>query len=154
MIHPLASIGGPPEHRDRPHDFGGFFPLIDETATVNAFVTVDAGMEEPTRIGARTFLMAHAHVGHDAQIGENCELAPGTVIGGHAILEDGVRCGIGVLVLPGKRVGKAARLGAGAVITRDVPAGEVWIGNPAKPFKRKEDDSWPEVMKKHRRKLR
>jgi acetyltransferase-like isoleucine patch superfamily enzyme len=80
-------------------------------------------------------LMKTCHVGHDAQIGADCELAPGTVIGGHAVLEDGVRCGIGVLVLPGKRVGRGARLGAGAVITKDVPPNETWVGNPARKLK-------------------
>jgi acetyltransferase-like isoleucine patch superfamily enzyme len=112
-----------------------FFPLIAETAQVNAFVTVDAGIEQPTLIGAGTFLMAHVHVGHDAQIGDDCELAPGTVIGGHAVLEEGVRCGIGVLVLPRRRIGRGARLGAGAVVAKDVPAGAVYAGNPAKPLR-------------------
>lgn len=80
--------------------------------------------------------MTKTHVGHDAQIGNAVELAPGTIIGGHAILEDGVRCGIGVLVKPGIRVGAGARLGAGAVVVKDVPAGEVWIGNPARKLER------------------
>jgi acetyltransferase-like isoleucine patch superfamily enzyme len=78
--------------------------------------------------------MKRVHVGHDAQIGADCELAPGTVIGGHAVLEDGVRCGIGALILPRKRVGAGARIGAGAVVTKDVPPGETWVGNPARPL--------------------
>lgn len=131
-IHKLASIGDPPEHRDWSPGDHCFAPEIDLSAKINAFVTVDAGLREPTRVGARTFCMTKTHIGHDAQVGADCELAPGTVIGGHAVLEDGVRCGVGVLVKPFVRVGKGARLGMGAVVLRDVPAGEVWVGNPAR----------------------
>jgi UDP-N-acetylglucosamine acyltransferase len=132
LIHDTAVIGSPPEHRDWKLGDPVLKPEIHPTAKINAFATVDGGLHQPTRVGARSFLMAHTHVGHDAQIGADVELAPGTVIGGHAVLEDGVRAGIGVMVRPFIRVGKGARLGAGAVVVKDVPAGEVWAGNPAK----------------------
>ena len=135
MIHATAVIGGPPEHRDWRPDMETFAPEIDATARINAFVTVDDGIHAPTRVGARTFCMTKTHVGHDAQVGADCELAPGTVIGGHAVLGDRVRCGIGVLVRPFITVGEGARLGAGAVVVKDVPAGEVWVGNPAARLK-------------------
>jgi len=130
-IHAFAVIGSPPEHRE--WQLGQFvhYPEIDPTSRINAFVTVDGGLKGPTRIGARSFLMAHVHIGHDAVIGEDCELAPGTTIGGHVVLGNKVRCGVGVLVKPFVKVGDGARLGMGAVVNRDVPAGEVWVGNPA-----------------------
>lgn len=34
-------------------------------------------------------------------------------------------------ILPGITIGENATVGAGAVVTKDVPAGETWIGNPA-----------------------
>src|SRR4051812_4647836 len=104
-VHPTAVIGEPPEHRDFQPGFDtAHAPDVHLTARVNAFVTIDAGLRTATRVGARAFLMAHCHVGHDAVIGADCELAPGTVIGGHAVLEDRVRCGIGVMVRPGVTV--------------------------------------------------
>lgn len=133
-VDQTAVIGHAPEHRDWKPGDPAIKPEIDKTARVEACVTVDAGMTEATRVGARSWLMKHVHVGHDAQIGADCELAPGTVIAGHVVLEDGVKCGINATVLPYRRVGKGARIGAGAVVTHDVPAGEVWIGNPARPI--------------------
>lgn len=131
-VHPLAVVGDPPEHRE--HRFTGIYhpPSVAPSAVLEAFVTVDAGIGDNTRVGERTWLMKHVHVGHDAKIGDDCELAPGTIIGGHCILGDRVRCGIGVLVRPFITVGADARLGAGAVVVKDVPAGEVWAGNPAR----------------------
>lgn len=47
-------------------------------------------------------------------------------------IEDDVRIGIGAIILKGVRIGIGARVGAGAVVTRDVPAGAVIAGNPAR----------------------
>jgi acetyltransferase-like isoleucine patch superfamily enzyme len=47
------------------------------------------------------------------------------------ILERGCYLGAGALILPGVRVGERAVVGAGAVVTRDVPAGKVVVGVPA-----------------------
>jgi len=129
---PTAIIGHPPESRDWKPGDAIYMPTVESTARIEAHVTVDAGLQRPTYIGRRTWLMKKVHVGHDAVIGDDCELAPGTVIGGHAFVSQKVKFGIGVLVLPFVRIGEGARLGAGAVVTRDVPAGEVWAGNPAR----------------------
>ena len=49
------------------------------------------------------------------------------------VIEDDVLIGIGAIVLKGVRICRGARVGAGAVITADVPPGAVMIGNPARP---------------------
>jgi UDP-N-acetylglucosamine acyltransferase len=130
-IHHLAYVGGNPEHRDWKPGDPALQPVIDATARIEAFVTVDSGIHEPTRIGPRSWCMKRVHVGHDAQIGADCELTPGVTIGGHVVLGDGVRIGINACVRPGVKVGDGARIGCGAVVITDIPAGEVWVGNPA-----------------------
>jgi len=47
------------------------------------------------------------------------------------IIEDDVWIGIGAIILKGVRIGCGARIGAGSVVTRDVPAGAYVTGNPA-----------------------
>ena len=50
----------------------------------------------------------------------------------------GATIGAGAVILPGLTIGEGAMIGAGSVVTKDVPAGELWIGNPAR-FARKID---------------
>jgi acyl-[acyl carrier protein]--UDP-N-acetylglucosamine O-acyltransferase len=134
VIHPTAVIGDPPEHRDWKPGDPMYHPEIDDSAQINALVTVDAGLRGPTRIGPRALLMKHVYVGHDAVIGADCELAPGTVIAGHVKLGDGVRTGVNACVRPFINVGAGARIGAGAVVVKDVEPGVVVAGNPARPL--------------------
>lgn len=130
MIHPTAVIGDPPEMRG--HQGAGIQPCISSTARIEALVTVDAGCEMATYIGARTWLMKKVHVGHDAYVGEDCEIAPLTSIGGYVMIGNNVKVGQGATFKPHVTVGDNARIGMGAVVTKNVPAGETWVGNPAR----------------------
>jgi acyl-[acyl carrier protein]--UDP-N-acetylglucosamine O-acyltransferase len=133
--HHTAYIGGAPEHRGWQPGDPTYPPEIHATARIEAYVTVDAGMYRPTRIGAHTWLMKKAHAGHDAIIGERCELAPGVVIGGSAEIGDGVKIGVNASVLPYVKIGNGARVGAGAVVVSDVLPGDVVAGVPARSIK-------------------
>ncbi len=44
----------------------------------------------------------------------------------------GSTIGAGATILPGITIGEGAFIAAGSVVTRDVPPGELWLGNPAK----------------------
>lgn len=48
------------------------------------------------------------------------------------VVEDGASIGAGAVVVAGLRIGKWAMVGAGAVVTRDVPAHALVVGNPAR----------------------
>jgi acetyltransferase-like isoleucine patch superfamily enzyme len=54
---------------------------------------------------------------------------------GSIIIEDWAWIGAGTIVLPGIHIGKGAIVGAGSVVTRSVPAFEIWAGNPAKKIR-------------------
>jgi acetyltransferase-like isoleucine patch superfamily enzyme len=48
----------------------------------------------------------------------------------------GATIGAGSVILPGITIGEGAFVAAGSVVTKDVPAGELWMGNPAKFYKK------------------
>jgi acetyltransferase-like isoleucine patch superfamily enzyme len=138
--HHSARVGGAPEHRDWREGDPVLEPEIHPTARISAFCSVDGGMDVATKIGARSWLLQHAHVGHDAIVGMDVEICTGAVIGGHAVLLDGCKIGLNATVLPKVTIGRGARVGAGAVVTKDIPDGEVWAGNPARPMAKQDPD--------------
>jgi len=69
--------------------------------------------------------------------------AAGLVRKGPIVIEDDAWLGAGAVVMPGVRVGRAAVVGAGSVVTRDVPAGHVVAGQPARTVRVLEDFADP-----------
>lgn len=56
-----------------------------------------------------------------------------------AVVEDWVIIGANVTILPHLKIGTRAVIGAGSVVTKDIPPHEIWVGNPAKFLKKIED---------------
>lgn len=55
------------------------------------------------------------------------------------LIKRGASIGAGSTILCGVTIGENAMVGIGSVVTKDVPAGEVWVGNPAHFLKRVEE---------------
>jgi acetyltransferase-like isoleucine patch superfamily enzyme len=54
---------------------------------------------------------------------------------GRILIDDDAWLGFGVIVLSGVRIGKGAVVGAGSVVTRDIPDGAIAVGSPARVIK-------------------
>ena len=65
--------------------------IIGSGNVISELVTIQrpASADKSTMIGDNNIIMAHTHIGHDAQIGSGCELSTGTIVGGYSIVEDG-----------------------------------------------------------------
>ena len=94
------------------------------------------------RIGKRFFIDHGAGVviGETTEIGDDCLLYQGVVLGGvslekekrHPTLENNVVVGAGAVVLGPVTLGEGARIGAGAVVISDIPPHSTAVGIPAR----------------------
>ena len=87
-------------------------------------MTVSRGTEHGggiTRLGSGNLLMAHSHVGHDAQLGDGNTLSNGVSIAGHVELIGGVTLGGHSAVHQFARIGRLAFIAANAMVSRDIP---------------------------------
>ena len=95
----------------------------------------------------RNFFVDHGFVviGETAEIGNNVTIYQGATLGGtnptsgqggkrHPTLGDGVIVSLGAAILGPLDIGAGARIGANAVVTKDVAPGATMVGIPAKPM--------------------
>ncbi|WP_020107894.1 NeuD/PglB/VioB family sugar acetyltransferase [Nocardia sp. 348MFTsu5.1] len=83
-------------------------------------------------IGRHAVLMPHAVCTHDDRVGDYATLCAGVTLGGSVEIGDEAYLGMNSAVKQNVRVGTCAVLGMGSVLLADLPADEVWVGNPAR----------------------
>jgi UDP-N-acetylglucosamine acyltransferase len=123
ILYPFACIGFPPQ------DFK--FKLGDRTAGVKIgpdciireSVTIHAATsaEVPTTLGARVFMMACSHVGHDGRLGSNVIMANSALVAGHGQVGDNVMFSGNAAIHQFVRVGRLAFLTGNEGSSMDVP---------------------------------
>jgi len=120
-----------------------------------------AGFGKNVQVGAYTEIGNNVQIGDNVRIGAMCFIPEGVIIHSGAfiaprttftndrfppsdkskweqtIIEKNARIGAGVTILCGLTIGEGALIGAGSTVTKSVPAGETWAGNPARRLKRK-----------------
>jgi len=122
---------------------------VRERVTIGDDVVIGRGslVENDTTIGALTKIQADAYITAYSTLEDNVFIAPCVVttndnfmgrterrhelIAGPTIRR-GARVGGGAVLCPGIEVGEEAFVGAGAVVTKDVPARMLVVGNPAR----------------------
>jgi acetyltransferase-like isoleucine patch superfamily enzyme len=103
---------------------------------------------------------SHIQIGRDVGISQNCALYPyqhGVALGtpisqqplqskGPIVIDDHAWLGVGTIVLDGVRIGKGAVIGAGSVVTHDIPDGAIAVGAPASVVRMRGDAAAPEPL--------
>lgn len=114
--------------------------IIHPSATIDASVVLGAGtvvfagavIQPDARLGSHVIVNTSATVDHDCVIDDFVHLAPGVHLAGDVHVGRGAFLGIGSVAIPGRRIGPNAIVGAGGVVIRDVAAGAVVVGVPAR----------------------
>jgi len=132
--------------------------LVADQATIREDVTIGektivgrgVAVENGCSIGKRCKLETNSYITALSTLEDHVFVAPGVLTSNDAyagrtkerfkhfkgvVARKGARIGVGAVVLPGVELGEDCFVGAGAVVTRPVPARKVAIGAPAKPVK-------------------
>ena len=83
-------------------------------------------------IGDHVIILQNTTVNHHTRVGDFATLSAGITILGYIEVGRNAFIGGGVTLAPMVKVGEGALVGAGSVVIRDVPAGKVYAGNPAR----------------------
>jgi UDP-N-acetylglucosamine acyltransferase len=128
-VHSFAIVGGDPQ--DLTYSGQRVRLEVGESNEFREFCTVHRGTIKgggATRIGSNNLIMAYAHIGHDCVIGNNVILTNGAQLAGHIVVEDYAGISAFCLLHQFSRVGSHSYIGAGTVITQDVPPFSMVVG--------------------------
>ncbi|MDZ5660563.1 NeuD/PglB/VioB family sugar acetyltransferase [Nocardioides sp. S-58] len=86
-------------------------------------------------VGEHVVLMPHVTLTHGDVVEDYATLCAGVSLGGDVHVGEAAYIGMNASVRQGVRIGAGATVGMGSVVLSDVPAGQTWVGVPARPIR-------------------
>ena len=132
----LAEVLGP----DRPFRLA---TIIDPTRAVprsaefdeGCFVNAGAVLGAASVFGLNCLVNRGCSLGHHLEVGDYVSFGPAASVMGDVTIKRGAVIGMNATVLTFLTIGENSVVGAGAVVTRDVPPNTVVVGNPARTLR-------------------
>jgi len=117
------------------------YSTIYKNNNVNEGCIICAGSIITSNVSIGSFFHCNllSYVAHDCVIGNFVTFAPRVSCNGKIRIHDHAYIGTGAVIKQGSdskplTIGAGAVVGMGAVVTKSVPPGETWVGNPAHPM--------------------
>lgn len=143
VIKAGAVLGGAGFGYERDADGNKFrFPQIGQLimgdyVEVGANTCIDRGALADTVIGDYTKINNLCHIAHNNKIGHNVSITGCVNVSGSNIIDDDVWIAPNSSIRGWVHIGRGSTVGMGAVVVKDIPAGETWVGNPAHKLEKK-----------------
>ena len=102
--------------------------IIESNLNLDRVYPAGLYIGENTLVASHTTILCHEHVKRDAIDSRNPWVTE-THIGKNSFI------GVGAIILPGVKIGDEVIIGAGSVVTKDIPSNSVAVGNPARIIK-------------------
>lgn len=140
----VVAVGNPRVKRaivERLKKVGAQFPTVIHPSVVcgqnvvfgeGCIVCAGTILTTDANLGSFVTINLACTVAHDDVIGDFVTMHPCGSLSGNVHLGDGVEFGTGSIAIPGVRMGAWSILGAGAVVTKDIPPHTTAVGTPAK----------------------
>jgi UDP-3-O-[3-hydroxymyristoyl] glucosamine N-acyltransferase len=105
--------------------------IVEDNVEIGGNTFISRGVLSDTIIKKGTKIAQLVYIGANVRIGVHCAIRPNVMISGSAVIGDYVILAPSSTIREHRIVADKAFIGMGAVVTKNVPVGETWIGNPA-----------------------
>lgn len=106
--------------------------IIENNVEIGANCQIAKGALADTIIGKGSKINGLCFIAHNCILGKNVLITGNTMLAGSVKVGNNVTIYSSVIVREQRVIGNGAIIGMGSVVTKDIPAGEIWFGNPAK----------------------
>lgn len=111
--------------------------IIGNNVDIGANTCIDRGSLSDTVIGDYSKVSKLCLIAHNNKIGNNVEITGASMLSGSNVIGDNVWIAPNSSIRGWVHIEDGATIGMGAVVVKDIPANETWVGNPARKLEKK-----------------